>query len=115
MNIAKTLKDMTNVQFMKRKVASLKGRITKLEDNTHKLQHLVKDSVLSLLDATTTYQSNSYPTYESAVAEINRKYKGTADWGVLQTGSIIDLRAAFIVGDGMIISDKEPGEEPSAE
>jgi len=67
MNIAKTLKDMTNVQFMKRKVASMKGRITKLEDNTYKLQHLVKDSVLSLLDATTTYQSNSYPTYQSAV------------------------------------------------
>jgi len=119
MTIKNTIKkytaDLTNVQFMKRKVASLKGRITKLEDNTHKLQHLVKDSVLSLLDATTTYQSNSYPSYQSAVAEINRKYIGVADWGVLQTGSIIDLRAAFIVGDGMIISDKEPGEEPSPE
>jgi len=119
MGIKNTIKkytiDLTNVQFMKRKVASLKGRITKLEDNTHKLQHLVKDSVLSLLDATTTYQSNSYPSYQSAVTEINRKYIGTADWGVLQTGSIIDLRAAFIVGDGMIISDKELGEEPSAE
>lgn len=119
MTIKNTIKkytiDLTNVQFMKRKVASLKGRITKLEDNTHKLQLLVKDSVLSLLDATTTYQSNSYPTYQSAVMEINRKYIGIADWGVLQTGSIVDLRAAFIVGDGMIISDKEPGEEPSAE
>ena len=119
MGIKNTIKkytaDLTNVQLMKRKVASQKGRITKLEDNTRKLQHLVKDSVLSLLDATTTYQSNSYPSYQSAVTEINKKYIGTADWGVLQTGSIIDLRAAFIVGDGMIISDKEPGEEPSAE
>jgi len=119
MTIKNTIKkytiDLTNVQFMKRKVASMKGRITKLEDNTHKLQHLVKDSVLSLLDATTTYQSNLYPSYQSAVTEINRKYIGTADWGVLQTGSIIDLRAAFIVGDGVIITDKEPREEPSAE
>jgi len=119
MGIKNTIKkytiDLTNVQFMRRKVASMKGRITKLEDNTHKLQHLVKDSVLSLLDATTTYQSNLYPSYQSAVTEINRKYIGIADWGVLQTGSIIDLRAAFIVGDGVIITDKEPGEEPSAE
>jgi len=119
MTIKNTIKkytiDLTNVQLMKRKVASQKGRVTKLEDNVHKLQHLVKDSVLSLLDATTTYQSNSYPSYQSAVTEINRKYIGTADWGVLQTGSIIDLRAAFIVGDGIIITDKEPGEEPSAE
>ena len=113
--IRKYTADLTNVQFMKRKVASLKGRITKLEDNTHKLQHLMKDSMLSLLDARTTYTSNSYPTYESAIAEINRKYKGTADWGVLQAGSIIDLRAAFIIGDGIIISEKEPGEEPAIE
>ena len=113
--IRKYTVDLTNVQLMKRKVASQKGRVTKLEDNVHKLQHLVKDNVLSLLDATTTYQSNAYPTYDSAIVEINRKYIGTADWGVLQTGSIIDLRAAFIIGDGVIISDKEPGKEPSTE
>ena len=115
MNIAKTLKDLANVQFMKYRVASQKGRVTKLEGQVHKLQHLVKDNILSLLDATTGYKSNSYPTYESAVVEINRKYKGTADWGTLQTGSIIDLRAAFIIGDGITISEKELGEKPSME
>lgn len=113
--IRKWTKDLTNVQFMKLKVASQKGRMTKLGNQVHKLQHLVKDSILALTDAVSGYSSNAYPTYESAVAEINRKYKGTADWGVLQTGSIIDLRAAFIIGDGIIISEKEPGEEPSAE
>jgi len=71
--------------------------------------------MLALTDAVSGYTSNAYPSYESAVAEINRKYKGTADWGVLQTGSIIDLRAAFIIGDGIIISEKEPGEETSKE
>jgi len=119
MSIRNTVKkwtvDMTNVQLMKRKVAGQKGRVTKLEGTVQKLQHLVKDSILALTDAVSGYKSNQYPTYQSAVTEINRKYIGTADWGVLQTGSIIDLRAAFIVGDGMIISDKEPGEEPSAE
>jgi hypothetical protein len=113
--VRKWTKDLTNVQFMKYRVASQKGRVTKLEGQVHKLQHLVKDNILSLLDATTGYKSNSYPTYESAVVEINRKYNGTADWGVLQTGSIIDLRAAFIIGDGITISEKEPGEKPSME
>jgi len=119
MTIKNTIKkytiDLTNVQFMKRKVASLKGRITKLEDNSHKLQHLVKESILALTDAVAGYAKNPYPTYQSAVTEINRKYIGIADWGVLQTGSIVDLRAAFIVGNGVIITDKEPGDEPSQE
>ena len=119
MTIKNTIKkytvDLTNVQLMRRKVASQKGRVTKLEDNVHKLQHLVKDSILALTDAVSGYASNQYPSYQSAVTEINRKYIGVADWGVMQTGSIIDLRAAFIVGDGIIITDKEPGEEPSAE
>jgi len=119
MNIKNTIKkytvDLTNVQFMKYKVASQKGRVTKLEGTVSKLQHLVKESMLALTDAVSGYTSNAYPSYESAVAEINRKYKGTADWGVLQTGSIIDLRAAFIIGDGIIISEKEPGEETSKE
>lgn len=119
MTIKNTIKkytvDLTNVQLMRRKVAGQKGRVTKLEGTVHKLQHLVKDSILALTDAVSGYKSNQYPTYQSAVTEINRKYIGTADWGVLQTGSIIDLRAAFIIGDGVIITDKEPGDEPSAE
>jgi len=91
-------------QFMKYKMSAQKGRVTKLENQVHKLQHLVKDDILALTDAVSGYKSNAYPTYESAVAEIDRKYKGTADWGILQTGSIIDLRAAFIIGDGIIVS-----------
>jgi len=113
--IRKYTKDMTDVQFMKRKVASQKGRITKLEDSVHKLQYLIKDDMLALIDSKAVYKGNLYSTYQSAITEINRKYNGTADWGVLQTGSIIDLRAAFIVGDGIIISEKKPGEELSAE
>ena len=113
--VRKWTKDMANVQFMKYRVASQKGRVTKLEGQVHKLQHLIKDDMLSLLDATTTYKSNAYPTYESAVAEIGRKYTGTADWGVLQTGNIIDLRSAFIIGDGITVSEKEEGAEKEVE
>ena len=111
MGIAKTLKDLTNVQFMKYRVANQKGRVTKLENQVHSLQHLVKDDILSLTTAVTSYKGNSYPSYPEAVAEIDRKYRGVADWGVVQTGNIIDLRAAFIIGDGITISAKEEGAE----
>ncbi|GAG11084.1 unnamed protein product, partial [marine sediment metagenome] len=115
MGIAKTFKDMANVQFMKYRVANQKGRVTKLENQVHSLQHLMKDNILSLTDAATSYTGNSYPSYNEAVAEIGRKYTGVADWGVVQTGNIIDLRSAFIIGDGITVSEVEPGEEPSAE
>lgn len=105
MNIAKTFKkwtkDATNVQFMKYRVSSQKGQVTKLRKEVHQLQAFLRDDILLLGDAATTYKSNAYPTYDAAIAEINRKYNGTADWGVSQTGSIIDLRAAFIIGDGI--------------
>jgi len=113
--IKKWTKDLANVQFMKYKVASQKGRVTKLENQVQKLQHLVKDDILSLTETTAKYKGNSYPTYASAIAEIDRKYKGTADWGVLQTGNIIDLRSAFIIGDGLTVSEKEEGAEKELE
>lgn len=115
MGIAKTLKDMANVQLMKSRVAGQKGRMTKLENQVHKLQHLVKDDILALTDNVAGYKSNAYPSYNAAVSEIDRKYKGTADWGVLQTGNIIDLRAAFIIGDGITVSAKEEGAEKELE
>ena len=105
----------TKAQFMKYKMSAHKGRMTKLENTVHKLQHLVKDDILALTDNVAGYKSNAYPSYASAVVEINNKYNGTADWGVLQTGAIIDLRSAFIIGDGITISEKEPGEKLSSE
>lgn len=92
---------------MKYKVGSQKGRVTKLEGQVHKLQMLVKDDILSMIDVAAGYKGNAYPSYGEAVAEIDRKYNGTADWGVIQTGNIIDLRAAFIIGDGITISEKK--------
>ena len=111
MGIAKTFKDMANVQFMKYRVASQKGRVTKLENEVGKLQFLIKDNILSMTDAAASYKGNAYPSYAEAVAEIDRKYRGVADWGVVQTGNIIDLRAAFTIGDGITVSAKEEGAE----
>jgi len=112
MNIKKIFKNIANVQFMRAKVASQKGRVTKLENQVHKLQMLIKDDILSLVEKTTTYKGNEYTSYSQAITEINNKYNGTADWGVLQTGAIIDLRAAFIIGEGIKVVQK--GEEDAS-
>ncbi len=106
MNIKQTIKNIANVQLMRVKSASQKGRVTKLENQVKKLQMLIKDDILSLTDKDVKYVGNSYTSYKEAVEEINSKYNGTADWGVLQTGSIVDLRAAFIIGEGIKVTSK---------
>ena len=53
------------------------------------------------------YKGNEYRTYRKAISAINSKYNGTAKWGVLQTGNIIDLRAAFIISRGIKVSARD--------
>jgi len=81
--------------------------VRKLESQNARLQHLVRDDIITLSGRPARYVSNKYKTYGTAVAEINKKYNATADFGVLQTGSIIDLRAAFIIGEGLKIIKKD--------
>lgn len=106
MTLRQTLKNIANVQLMKRRVSYQKGRITKLSKQVQELNHLIRDDILTLIDRQSTYRGTTYQTYKGAVDEINSKYNGTADWGVLQTGSIIDLRAAFIIGEGPVVVKK---------
>jgi len=73
----------------------------------HKLQALVRDDILTLVEAETKYVGNKYRTYDLAIAEIDKKYNATADWGILQTGTIIDLRAAFSIGEGIKVVQKK--------
>lgn len=76
---------------------------------------LSKD-ILSLNEQTKKYISNKYQSYESAILEIENKYNGTAEWGVIQTGNIIDLRAAFIMSEGIKVFDADDqGQETSDE
>ncbi|GAH19150.1 unnamed protein product, partial [marine sediment metagenome] len=72
--VPKFVRDVANVQMMKYKVASQKGRITKLEHSVKRLVHLVKDDILSLQEKTRKYKGNEYTSYKSAVEEINKKY-----------------------------------------
>jgi len=107
MAIINTIRNLANVQMMKYKVASQKGRVTKLENQVTKLQHLIKDDILSITEKATAYKGNSYTSYASAISEVDKKYRGIADWGSLQTGIIVDLRAAFTIGEGLVIVKKD--------
>lgn len=49
------------------------------------------------------YRGNQYRSYSTAVTAIEKKYNGTADWGVILTGNIIDLRASFIIANGLVV------------
>lgn len=78
-----------------------KKHLQALEKKSLKIQNALTKDILSLTEQLTTYRGNTYNSYESAVTELNNKYIGTADWGVLQTGIIINLRSVFIMGEGV--------------
>ncbi len=81
-----------------RKVNDLRKRIGKL---THTV------SILSSEITTAQKKSaNPYPTYTGAIKELSKKYEGTADYGIQQVRNIIDVRSAFIIGNGITVSTK---------
>lgn len=79
----------------------------KLGQANVKIQHMIDIMSGTESDDTGTYKGNEYRTYRKAINAINDKYNGTAKWGVLQTGNIIDLRAAFIISRGIKISARD--------
>jgi len=48
--------------------------------------------------------ANVYKTYESQVDAIYKKYNNNDDYGCAQTRALIDMRTAFIAGQGLSIS-----------
>ena len=48
--------------------------------------------------------SNAYKLYENQTREIYKKYNGWADFGVAQVRAAIDIRTAFISGEGVSVS-----------
>lgn len=88
-----------DMQAMRGELEDLKAKV--------QLQALVIDDATTVTSRDTKYRGNAYPSYADAVREIALKYEGTADWGVLQTGNIVDVRAAFISGGGLKIYPKD--------
>jgi hypothetical protein len=85
--------------------------VKELRKQVQDLQHSV-NILLGEVTQTKSYVGNSYQDYKTAIAELAKKYEGTADWGVLQVGNIIDIRSAFIIGQGLkIVPDKKTSRE----
>jgi hypothetical protein len=70
------------------------------------LQHSV-DILLGEVTERSSYTGNSYTDYKTAIQALARKYEGVDSWGVLQVGNIIDLRSAFIIGQGIKLVPKD--------
>jgi len=51
---------------------------------------------------------NPYPTYDEAIKELSRKYEGVAEWGNAQARTIVDVRAAFTIGNGIQVVELDP-------
>jgi len=83
--------------------------IKKLESEVTSLRHSVIDIVTAAADTAVTYTGNAYKTYTAQVTAISAKYSGTADWGNQICKNIIDVRSAFIVGNGVkpILKDEK--------
>ena len=79
----------------------------KLGQANVKVQHMIDILSGTEADDDGVYKGNEYRTYRKAVAAINDKYNGTSKWGVLQTGNIVDLRAAFIIARGIKVSARD--------
>jgi len=60
------------------------------------------------------YVGNEYRTYSTAVKAIEDKYIGTSEWGCVLTGSIIDLRSSFTIGQGVKVVTSEDTTERKA-
>lgn len=93
-------KAKAKVEVLAKEVESLRGQVKGY-------QAFVIDDILTAREDRKKYRGNEYRNYKTAVQEISRKYTGQADWGVFQTGNIIDLRAAFIISEGVKITGDE--------
>lgn len=55
-----------------------------------------------------TSGGNPYPNYDASIIELGRKYDGIAAWGNFQARTIIDVRAAFTIGNGIQVNIIDP-------
>jgi hypothetical protein len=93
-------------------VSKLEGKVREL----YHVQELLRKDILTLDSVENAYVGNDYRDYAEGVQAISEKYSGTSDWGCLQTGAVVDLRSAFILGEGLkVVHRTETKEEAQAE
>lgn len=71
------------------------------------LEHSISILIASEETLVSSSEGNPYRTYDTAVKALSDKYDGTAQWGGLQAGNIVDVRSAFIIGQGVkVVAEK---------
>ena len=101
--------------FRRKREKLLMAELQHLQQEVKELQHFYDCDITSAETTnTTTYKSNAYPSYSSRTVELGKKYQGSARWGNDITRNLIDTRAAFIIGNGIIVKDKR-GQSDSKE
>ncbi len=95
--------------FNTKKLANMNSQMETMTGQLKQWQAFIIDDILTArADDANRYRGNEYRNYPTAVKEISNKYKANSDWGVFQTGNIIDLRAAFIISEGLnVTGDKK--------
>jgi len=92
--------------------------IQALNEKIQVLQATVQATVDPLTNTSSTsnehYTGNPYKTYSSKIKALTEKYNGESDWGCMTVRNIIDVRAAFIIGNGAK-AIKQDGYEGTAE
>lgn len=81
----------------KQKLETLQKRVVELQNS---LSILIGDAV-----TVNSTLGNPYVNYREAILEMAKKYEGTAQWGVQQVRNIIDVRSAFIIGQGFKLKE----------
>lgn len=88
-----------------------KIEVKELRRKVGELQNSV-DILIGEVETRKSYVGNAYQDYRTAITALCKAYEGTADWGVLQVGNIVDIRSAFIIGQGIkpVADNKESRE-----
>ena len=102
-----SIKNLIPGRKVRAELAAMRTDFEQLKE-VAKLQALVIDDITTAAAGKQTYVANAYQTYREVINEISKKYEGKAEWGVLQTGNIIDVRSAFIAGEGIAVGPADP-------
>jgi len=99
-------------QYFNRKKKVRSGKVIRtisIQATEGERSQVIIESMMTALRLGTSIPGtiNAYNTYESQVGETYRKYNSFASFGCQQTRAVVDLRVAFICGEGISVSVKD--------
>jgi len=116
MRVQKAVAEATSASLREFEARSEADRFQDKVAHLYKVQELLTKDILTLQETEHLYVGNDYRDYAMGVLAVSEKYSGTSEWGCLQTAAVVDLRSAFILGEGLkVVHRTETKEEAAAE